>query len=143
MAKKFLALVLAVVISIGAIGTFATVSAQDVSIFNLDSCQRSSTLVFDGKNATCKSYFLDMSEAYASIKVEQSLEKMILGVVPLPIGDPVSTTEYNRSSLSYVVKYLNMSEGTYRVKSVFTATTKDGKTGTFTVYSDKKQCSAS
>ena len=82
------------------------------------------------------------SEAYGadavSITVEQTLQKQ--GFLWLWYGVPdaswITTVEDN--SLLFVNTKDDLSDGKYRLMSVFTLTDKYGKTETITVYSDEK-----
>lgn len=98
-----------------------------------------STLTISGTTAKCESKLIGYS-GVTSCKVEQTLEKYSGWFW---IWN--SVTSWNNTISSSYGKVTNsksgLGSGTYRVKSVFTLTTSDGKTETITVYSDEKKIS--
>ena len=70
-----------------------------------------------------------------SVKVEQSLEKFAFLWFWNTEGGPWTRTV--NSGVAQFDNYKVVSSGTYRVKSVFTVTTKDGKSETITMYSNE------
>ena len=95
-----------------------------------------STLIIDGSTATCSSQV--RSTNAASITVTQTLQKYWGLWIWTDVNDAKMSKTVNDCSLYLSTTKSGLSSGTYRVKSVFTLTNKDGKTETITVYSDEK-----
>ncbi len=99
-----------------------------------------SNLRFDSSNAICTSY--SNGNDVISITAEQTLEKYW----GLWIWNEVdgakwtSTVNSNMISVTNTKAKSGLSSGTYRLKSVFTLTDKDGSTETITVYSSEQSC---
>ena len=88
-----------------------------------------------GTTAHCHSSLTDSSGTIKSVKVEQSLEKFAFLWFWNTEGGPWTRTVH--SGVAQFDNYKVVSSGTYRVKSVFTVTTKDGRSETITMYSNE------
>lgn len=135
MFKKIFSLIFAVVFSFLMIGT---VSASDISTYDLGGQTKTSTIIITGNKATCQSIYRISSDDCASITVVQTLEKHSWWFFWDTVGDSSTKTVYSTGSLSLTNYKYNLSSGTYRVKSVFTVKLKDGRSETVTVYSSEK-----
>ncbi|MCM1062204.1 MAG: hypothetical protein NC452_18220 [Eubacterium sp.] len=125
----------------------AAVSAKTVSTYSIadtDSiaplydiaANASSELTVTGTKAECVSKAF--GDNTAKISVEQTLQKYSGWFW---IWDDVDGASWTRTENSSSIRLSNtksgLTSGTYRVKSVFTLTDKNGKTETITVYSDE------
>lgn len=96
-----------------------------------------SKLNISGKTAYCTST-TDGANA-VSITVEQTLEKYSGWLWIWDDVDGASWTKtVNKKTISVSNTKSGLSSGTYRLKSVFTLTSSDGKSETITVYSEEK-----
>ena len=120
MKKRVLAFLLATVFVLTLV---MSVSAEGVQcdLSGTKNC----TLTVKGTTAHCHSSLTDSSGTIKSVKVEQSLEKFAF------------LWFWNTEGVAQFDNYKVVSSGTYRVKSVFTVTTKDGKSETITMYSNE------
>ena len=121
MKKRVLAFLLATVFVLTLV---MSVSAEGVQcdLSGTKNC----TLTVKGTTAHCHSSLTDSSGTIKSVKVEQSLEKFAF------------LWFWNTySGVAQFDNYKVVSSGTYRVKSVFTVTTKDGRSETITMYSNE------
>lgn len=124
-----------------------TVSAKTVSTFSLvnsvsplydiaDSAYSELDIV--GTSAECQSQAFGVNAA--KITVEQTLQKYSGWFWIWDDVDGASWTRTeNRSSVRLSNTKSGLTSGTYRVKSVFKLTDKNGKTETITVYSSEKK----
>ncbi len=98
-----------------------------------------SKLWFNKQTAYCTSE-ADASNA-ARITVEQTLEKYSGWFW---IWNDVDNASWSGTEKGTTISFVNtisgLDSGTYRLRSVFTLTTSDGKTETITVYSEEKSC---
>lgn len=96
-----------------------------------------SMLSISSGTATCTSFCSGSSDV-VQITVEQTLQKFW----GLWIWNDVDGAEWSATNNSSYVSAMNtktgLSDGKYRVKSVFTLTSSSGKTETITVYSVEK-----
>ena len=130
MKKRVLAFLLATVFVLTLV---MSVSAEGVQcdLSGTKNC----TLTVKGTTAHCHSSLTDSSGTIKSVKVEQSLEKFAFLWFWNTEGGPWTRTV--NSGVAQFDNYKVVSSGTYRVKSVFTVTTKDGKSETITMYSNE------
>lgn len=135
MVKKIISLMLVIVLSFGMVGT---VSASNVSTYDINGHIKSSTLTISNKRAICVSSYQSTDNDCSSITAVQTLEKYSWLVFWDNVGDECTKT-VNTGNLSLTEYKDNLESGTYRVKTVFTVVLKDGKTETVTVYSDEKK----
>lgn len=138
MMKKLLSLLLAVVLLFGMTGT---VSATNISTYDLSGDSKFSVLVINNKTATCKSIYASLAEDCSSITAVQTLEKHSWFIFWDTVGDECKTTVTNKSDLSFTNYKYNLDSGTYRVKTVFTVVLKDGRSESVTVYSGEEKVS--
>lgn len=98
-----------------------------------------SELDIDSYGATCTS--TASGNGVVEITVDQSLEKRggwFIFQSWDSVDGAVWTKTVSRSSICLVSTKSGLDSGTYRVKSVFKITDKNGKTETVTVYSDER-----
>ncbi len=101
----------------------------------VDHLDTNASINFSGDSASCRCSASGDASVIASISVEMTLQKSgLLGIYSNVSGASWSKT-VTGSSISLSGTKSGLSGGTYRVKAVFTVTTKDGKTDTFTRYS--------
>lgn len=135
--KKMLAFFLSALILL----TFAvSVSAESVT-FDIGATNKSSQLFISGTTATCTSKLSDPSGTVKSVTIEQTLEKHWAFGLFFGVDGASWKTTSSLKSITFKNTKSGLSSGTYRVKSVFTVTTKDGQTETVTVYSAEKTIS--
>lgn len=135
MFKKVLSLLVAIVFSVSMIG--GTVWASNITPYDISGHIKNSGLSISNKTATCTSSYAGADGECASIKIVQTLEKHSW----LFFWDPISEntkTYYNTDDVYFKNYKYNLESGTYRVKSVFTVTLKDGRSETVTVYSGER-----
>ncbi|MBO6230562.1 MAG: hypothetical protein IJ784_05715 [Ruminiclostridium sp.] len=141
--KKISAVLAAILIysSAFAIDTAAYTTEENINgvivVDDINSASKISRLSISGKKATCKSTYSDRNSNISYVKIEQTLEKSTFGLFFGVSGTNWSKTVYSDYAV-YTNSKANLECGTYRLKTVFTVKTKDGKTETITVYSDEK-----
>lgn len=96
-----------------------------------------SNLSISGQTAYCTSE--GSGTDAVKITVEQYLEKQGFLWLWFGVDDASWTTTVYRSAISFYNTKYNLSNGKYRLKSVFTLTDSTGKTETLTIYSSEKQ----
>ena len=136
MVKKIISLMLVIVLSFGMVGT---VSASNVSTYDISGHSKYSSLSINNKRATCVSTYTSLSDDCSSITAVQTLEKRSLLIFWNTVGDECTKTVTNSGNLSFTNYKDNLDSGTYRVKTVFTVVLKDGTSETVTVYSNEKE----
>lgn len=95
-----------------------------------------STLSIIGRTAYCDSSTTGTNAI--SITVTQTLQKYWGLWIWTDVKDAVWTEKANCNSISVSKSKSGLENGTYRLKSVFTLTNKDGKSETITIYSNEK-----
>lgn len=135
MVKKLVSLLLVVALSFGMVGT---VSASNISIYDLSGDTKTSSLIIRDKKATCISVYRSVNEDCSSITAVQTLEKHSWLTFWDTVGDECTTTVTNKNDLSFTNYKDDLDSGTYRVKTVFTVVLKNGQSGVYTVYSTEK-----
>ena len=130
MKKRVLAFLLATVFVLTLV---MSVSAEGVQcdLSGTKNC----TLTVKGTTAHCHSSLTDSSGTIKSVKVEQSLEKFAFLWFWNTEGGPWTRTVH--SGVAQFDNYKVVSSGTYSEKAVFTATTKEGRSETITMYSNE------
>lgn len=134
--KKIISFLLVVVLSFGMAGT---VSANNISTYDLSGHTKYSSLSISDKKATCTSVYQSLSDDCSYITAVQTLEKHSWFVFWDTVGDECKTTVTNKGNLSFTNYKDNLDYGTYRVKTVFTVVLKNGQSDTVTVYSSEKK----
>lgn len=134
MFKKVLSVMIAVALCFSLISV--TAFADSATPYDISGATKSSNLGISGSTATCGSSY-DGSTVVKSIKIVQSLEKHSYLWVWDTVGSELSRTETDTDSMSFTNIRVNITSGTYRVKSVFTVTLYDGTSETVTVYSQE------
>lgn len=135
MVKKLVSLLLVVALSFGMVGT---VSASNISTFDISGHTKTSSLSINNKKATCKSQYRSYNDDCSSITAVQTLEKHSWLIFWDTVGDECTTNVTNQNSLSFTNYKDNLDSGTYRVKTVFTVVLKNGQSDTVTVYSSEE-----
>ncbi len=131
MKKRVLAFLLAAVFALSLV---MSVSAETVATYDLAGIKRS-LISYSGGRAHCVSSITDADNVIKHVKIDQSLEKFAFLWFWTVEDGPRS---YNSGSGNATFQnYKSVSTGTYRVKSVFTVTLKDGRSETVTVYSSE------
>ncbi len=125
-----------IVLSFGMVGT---VSASNISTYDLSGHTKYSSLSISGKKATCISVYRSLSDDCSSITAVQTLEKHSWFIFWDTVGDECKTTVTNKGSLSFTNYKDNLGSGTYRVKTVFTVVLKNGTSESITVYSSEEK----
>lgn len=132
--KKIISVLLVVCIMMG---ICVTASAAAVDTYDLTGATKSSALVISSGKATCISTFISTDTSIKSIKIEQTLEKFSFLWFWDSIGQWNRTSYASTSTLSNAKS--GLTSGTYRLKSVFTVTMKNGQKESVTVYSAEKK----
>lgn len=96
-------------------------------------------LTIENKTAYCTSSTTGFNAA--SISVTQTLEKYWGLWIWNDVKDASWSDHVNAGSIYLSTSKSGLDSGTYRVKSVFTLTDKNGKSETFTIYSDEQKIS--
>lgn len=92
------------------------------------------SITVSGDKASCRCSASDSSSSVTSISVVMTLQKSgLFGYTD--VKDASWSKSVNGRSISLSGSKSGLSDGTYRVKAVFTVTTKDGDTSSFTKYS--------
>lgn len=131
MKKRVLAFLLAAVFAFSLV---MSVSAETVATYDIAGVKRS-LISYTGGRAHCVSSITDTDNVIKHVKIDQSLEKFAFLWFWTVEDGPRS---YNSGSGNATFQnYKSVSTGTYRVKSVFTVTLKDGRSETVTVYSSE------
>lgn len=97
------------------------------------------TLTIENKTAYCTSLTTGFNAA--SISVTQTLQKYWGLWIWNDVKDASWSDHVNAGSIYLSTSKSGLDSGTYRVKSVFTLTDKDGKSETITIYSTEKKIS--
>lgn len=113
-----------------------TAFAYGASTYDITSAIKSSSLDITGGTATCISTYNGV-EIVKSVKIAQSFEKHSYLWVWDRVGSEITKTETDVANMSSTSIRTGITSGTYRVKSVFTVTLYDGRSETFTVYSQE------
>lgn len=141
--RKSLAFVLSAVIMGSAVSTSAF--AEEKSQIVVDEISpayelartASSTLRISSGTAECTSQCTGNSDV-VQISVKQTLQQFWGLWIWNEVDGASWETTKSGSSISVVNSIDGLSDGTYRLESVFTLTDKNGKTVTITIYSDEK-----
>ncbi|MDE7193264.1 MAG: hypothetical protein K2O14_04765 [Oscillospiraceae bacterium] len=115
--------------------------AEEVVPMYDDYLNTNALITFSGSSASCRCSASDSSSVVASISVVMTLQKSGLLGIYTDVKDASWSKSVNGSSISLSGSKSGLSDGTYRVKAVFTVTTKDGGTSTFTKYSSTAKTS--
>lgn len=111
-------------------------TASAVSTYDLESSSKYSSLSISAGEATLVSRFSGTSDV-THVEITQTLEKHSFLWFWDTIGGAWIKRSDDRSVLLTTYRS-GLASGTYRVKSIFTVTTSNGKTETVTVYSAEK-----
>lgn len=138
--KKIIIVLAAILISASAFAVDSAAIASDkviddvIIVNDINSARKLSKLSISGKTATCRSTYSDRNVNISYVKIEQTLEKGTFGLFFGVSGATWSKTFYSEDAV-FTNNKANLESGTYRLKTVFTVKTKDGKSETITVYS--------
>ena len=141
--KKFLALTLSAIMicSVANISVFAEdtshIITDEVSLTYENARDASSSLPISSNTARCDSSYEGNSDV-VQISAQQTLQKYW----GLWIWNDVEGASWSDTTSGRIFSLHNtksgLSNGTYRIKTTFTLTNKQGKTETITVYSSEK-----
>lgn len=131
--KKLISIVIVGIVLL----VFGTTAYAEAMPFVLGSSSRESILMISGTTATCTSKYTASDDAVSEVVITQSLEKHCYLWVWETVGGEWSTSS-DGSSISFTNTVSGLSSGTYRVKSVFDVTGKNGKKESTTLYSAEK-----
>lgn len=109
-------------------------SEEIVPMFVDDISAQVSIRISDSK-ATCECSARDYTSTIKSISVVMTLQKSGLFGIYSDVKNASWSKTVTGSTISLSGSQSDLADGTYRVKAVFTVTTTDGKTDTFTEYS--------
>lgn len=108
--------------------------AEEIVPMYEDYLDQYSSLTVSRNNATCECSAKGDASIVASISVVMTLQKSgLFGYSD--VKDVKWSKSVDSNSISLSGSKSGLSNGTYRVKAVFTVTTKDGDTSSFTKYS--------
>jgi len=131
--KKIAALMLVVIMSF----VCSTTVFAEAMPYTTGSQNQKSLLVISGGTATCTSTFVAEGDDVSRVEITQSLEKHSFLWTWETVGGEWSKNT-DGSFVSFTNKVSELSNGTYRVKTVFNVTAKNGKTEKTTLYSAEK-----
>ena len=132
--KKFISVLLVVCIMMG---ICVTASATDADTYDLSTATKSCVLTISSGRADFTSRFDSPDTSIKSVRIDQSLEKFSFLWFWDSLGKWNLTT-YDNSAI-YSNAKRGLTSGTYRVKSDFTITYKDGHKETVTIYSAERK----
>ena len=141
--KKVLAIMLSMLILLPYLvinsSAYDSIVEEKYEVADVNSAQKSSILIIDNNNkATCKSVFSDIDNNIYSIKVIQTLEKHWAFGIFLSVDDANWEKTVYSDCVSFTNYKFSLGNGTYRLKTVFTVTMRNGQTETITVYSSEE-----
>ncbi len=117
---------------------YDTAIDDEIIVMDITSAEKSSNLSIDYNNkATCNSIFSDINNNISKIKVVQTLEKHWAFGVFFAVNNASWERTFYTDSLSMTNYKYSLESGTYRLKTIFTVTMKNGQTETITVYSSE------
>ncbi len=120
--------------------TFCTTAFADVSTYATGTEGQKSILLISGTTATCKNVYNDDNDDVTEVVMTQSLEKQgFFRTWSKVAGEWTKTSDGGSMALTNTVSGLK--KGTYRVKTVFTVTDKNGKEETIPLYSSEEKVS--
>lgn len=136
--KKFLcalaAALLCLSLSVTSYAEIGSDQAEEVMPMYVDDISANASIAVSGDNASCRCSASGDASIIASISVVMTLQKSgLFGYTD--VKDASWSKSVNSNSISLSGSKSGLSDGTYRVKAVFTVTTKDGDTSSFTKYS--------
>lgn len=117
--------------------TMGTAAYVEAIPYTIGSQNLKSTLMISGSTATCTSVFTAEGDDVSKVEITQSLEKHSYLWVWDTVGGEWNTSS-NGGSISFNNKVTKLDSGTYRVKTVFNVTDKNGKTEKIMLYSAEK-----
>lgn len=115
--------------------TFCTTAfATDISTYVTGTYGRNCLLTISGTTATCRSIYTANGDDVTKVVMTQSLEKQgFFWTWSKVAGEWTKTSDGSSTALTNTVSGLD--KGTYRVKTVFTVTDRNGKEETIPLYS--------
>ena len=128
--KKLVSIAIVLVMAL----TFCTTVFADISTYEIGADKRNSLLTISGTTATCKSVYTANGDDVTKVVMTQSLEKQGLFWSWSKVAGEWTKTS-NGSSMVLTNTVNGLDKGTYRVKTVFTVTDKNGKEETIPLYS--------
>lgn len=136
--KRVLAAFLIGVMSISGLSVSAAAyndGSKIVVVKDANGSSKISLLYIINREATCNSTYFESEKPVKSIKGVQTLEKKNSYGGYSSVSGATWTKTVNSKSLQMNNTKSNLATGTYRLKTVFTATLSNGSTETTTVYS--------
>ena len=128
--KKLVSIAIVLVMAL----TFCTTAFADIGTYVARSNGRKSELSISGTAATCRSAYIADNDGVIKVVMTQSLEKQgFFWTWSKVAGEWTKTSDGSSMVLTNTVNGLG--KGTYRVKTVFTVTDKNGKEETIPLYS--------
>lgn len=113
---------------------FCTTAFADVSTYSTGTAKCRCILKISGSTATCESMYYADGDDVTNVVMTQSLEKQgFFWTWSKVAGEWTKTSDGSSMALTNTVSGLD--KGTYRVKTVFTVTDKNGKEETIPLYS--------
>ncbi len=137
--KKVLSLILTLLLcfTFSATASAKTTSSYVVQPYYEKAQEAKSILNINGTDAICESSLAGDPDVIKIVAV-QTLEKQGFLWIWGTYDDTTWTKTVYTNTLTMTNTKTGLSSGTYRLKTVFTLTDKQGKTETITVYSDEK-----
>lgn len=134
--KKLVSIAIVLVMAL----TFCTTAFAEISTYSIDTSKCVCTLTISGNNASCYSRYSSVGNDASKVVVTQSLEKQgFFWTWSKVAGEWTKTSDGSSMALTNTVD--GLSKGTYRVKTVFTVTDKNGKEETIPLYSTTEKVS--
>lgn len=134
--KKLVSIAIVLVMAL----TFCTTAFADVSTYATGTNGHDCELFISGTTATCISIYTADGDDVTEVVLTQSLEKQgFFWTWSKVAGEWTKTSDGSSMALTNTVS--DLKKGTYRVKTVFTVTDKNGKEETIPLYSSEEKVS--
>lgn len=128
--KKLVSIAIVLVMTL----TLCTTAFAEISTYATGTEGRDSKLLISGTTATCKSVYTSDNDNVTKVVMTQSLEKQGFFWTWSKVGGEWTKTS-DGGSIALTNTVSGLDKGTYRVKTVFTVTDKNGKEETIPLYS--------
>ena len=136
--KKLVAILSAGILAVTSLSVVSSAEYDRNGLFivqDVGGSDKRSTLRVSGRDVTCESIYYSDKNDVNTIYAKQTLEKMIsFNRFSSVTGASFSTTVSGRR-MDYSNNVSGLSQGKYRLKTVFTVKYKNGRSETVTVYS--------
>lgn len=128
--KKLVSIAIVLVMAL----SFCTTAFADIGIYSTGNSSHKSALTISGNSAICKSVYTANGDDVSKVVITQSLEKQgLFWTWSKVAGEWAKTSDGSSMVLTNTVSGLD--KGTYRVKTVYTVTDKNGSEETIPLYS--------